>query len=101
MAKLRMPREQVENLLVERIRTGEDLAVKVEVAERTGGYRDWLHLFATWRNDTITQLKGAYEEKDIALEFEVSRRLRSARPRNSRSNIGRLQFVRGLGDSRI
>jgi hypothetical protein len=43
----------------------------VEVAERTWGYRDWLHRFATWRNDTITKLKAAYEGEDIALEFEA------------------------------
>jgi PAS domain-containing protein len=62
-------REQVERVLVERIRAGEDLAAKAEVANRTGGYRDWLHLFATWRDDTIAELKAAYEGKDIAQEF--------------------------------
>jgi uncharacterized protein (TIGR02391 family) len=71
MAKLRVPRERVEKVLVERIRAGEDVAAKVELAEGSGGYLDWLHLFATWRNDTITELKAAYEGKDIALEFEV------------------------------
>jgi uncharacterized protein (TIGR02391 family) len=71
MAKLRVPREQAESVLSKRIRAGEDLAAKIEVAERTGGYRDWLHLFATWRNDTITELKAAYEGKDISLEFEA------------------------------
>jgi uncharacterized protein (TIGR02391 family) len=72
MAELQVPREQVEKVLVECIRAGEDLAAKVEVAERTGAYRDWLHLFATWRNDTMVKLKAAYAGNDIALEFEVA-----------------------------
>ena len=71
MAKLRVPREQVEKMLGERVRVGEDLAAKAELAESTGGYKDWLHLLEVWRNDTITELKAAYEGKDIAFEFEV------------------------------
>ena len=71
MAKLRVPRERVERMLVECIRIGEDIAAKMELAEASGGFRDWLHLFATWRKDTITELKAAYEGTDIALEFEV------------------------------
>jgi uncharacterized protein (TIGR02391 family) len=71
MPKLRMPREQVEKMLVERIRAGKDIAAKVEVAETTGGHRDWLHLFATWRNDTSAELKAAYEGNDISREFET------------------------------
>jgi uncharacterized protein (TIGR02391 family) len=70
MAKLRMPRERVEKMLLEHIRVGEDLDVKLKVAEKTGGYRDWLHLLEVWRNDTITELKAAHEGKDIAFEFE-------------------------------
>ena len=71
MVKLRLPRQPVENLLRERIRPGEDIAANIEVAERSGGYRDWLDLFETWRNHTITELKAAYEGTDIALEFEA------------------------------
>ena len=70
MAKLRMPRERVEKMIVDRIRAGEDVAAKIEVAEATGGYRDWLHLFADWRNATITNLKAAYKGNEIAQEFE-------------------------------
>ena len=82
MAKLRVPREQAESVLSKRIRAGEDLAAKIEVAERTGGYRDWLHLFATWRNDTITELKAAYGGRDIVLEFEaVTERTKRSSPR--------------------
>jgi hypothetical protein len=69
MAKLRLPREKVENVLVERVRLGEDLDAKVNIAERTWGHRDWLDLFESWRADTITELKAGYEGKDIALEF--------------------------------
>jgi uncharacterized protein (TIGR02391 family) len=72
MAKLKMPREQVQKMLVERIQAGKDIAAKAEVAERSAGYRDWLHLFANWHIETITQLKGAYEGREIALEFEVA-----------------------------
>jgi uncharacterized protein (TIGR02391 family) len=69
MAKLLVPRERVKKMLVERIQAGKDLATKTEVAKETGGYRDWLHVFAKWRDDTIAELKAAYEGKDIAQEF--------------------------------
>jgi uncharacterized protein (TIGR02391 family) len=71
MAKLRLPRERIEKILVERIRVGKELDAKVSVAENTGGYRDWLHLFEVWRNDTLTELKAAYEGREIAFEFEA------------------------------
>jgi uncharacterized protein (TIGR02391 family) len=71
MAKLRMPRERVEKMLAERIRAGKDLDAKIKLAEKTGAYRDWLHVLEVWRNDTITELRGAYEGKDIAFEFEA------------------------------
>jgi uncharacterized protein (TIGR02391 family) len=72
MAKLRIARAQVEKMLVERIRVGKDIDAKAELAERAGGYRDWLHLYETWRHQTIEALKAAYEGKDIVLEFEVA-----------------------------
>jgi uncharacterized protein (TIGR02391 family) len=71
MAKLRMPSGRVETMLANRIRTGKDVGAKAEVAERTGGYRDWLHLFADWRNNTITELNAAYKGNEIAREFEI------------------------------
>ena len=70
MAKLRVPRAQAEKMLGDRIRTGKEIAAKIEVAEVTAGYGDWLRLFVAWRNDTITELNVAYEENDIALDFE-------------------------------
>jgi len=72
MAKLRMPLERARKMLADRIGAGEDIAAKVEIAERTGGYRDWLDLFATWRNSAIGDLKAIYEEKDTATEFEYA-----------------------------
>ena len=66
-----MARERVEQMLAERVRVGEDLEAKVKVAEKTGGYSDWLHLLEAWRNETITELKAAYEGKDIGFEFEA------------------------------
>jgi len=71
MAKLRMPRERVEKMLVERIRAGKDLEAKIKIAEKTAGHSDWLHLLEVWRNDTITELKAAYDGKDISFEFEA------------------------------
>jgi uncharacterized protein (TIGR02391 family) len=72
MPKLRLSRAQVEKMLSERIRTGKEVEKNVEIAERTGGYRDWLHLFASWRDDTIAKLKAAYEGSEIAREFEMT-----------------------------
>jgi uncharacterized protein (TIGR02391 family) len=71
MAKIQMPREQVKMMLVERIRTGEDVAAKTEVAAKNWRHLDWLDLFAKWRDDTIKALKNAYEEGGIAREFEA------------------------------
>jgi uncharacterized protein (TIGR02391 family) len=72
MAKLLMPREQVKKMLLERIRAGEDIDQKAEVAEKNWRHRDWLDLFAKWRGETVTALKAAYEGSDIAREFEYA-----------------------------
>ncbi|MEJ7841045.1 MAG: TIGR02391 family protein [Rubrobacter sp.] len=69
MAKLLKPREEVEKTIAARIRAGNDLTAKADVAERTAGYRDWLSLFATWRDETIAVLDTLYEEKDTGREF--------------------------------
>jgi hypothetical protein len=39
-----------------RIRAGNDLTAKAEIAESTGGYEDWLFLSAKWREETATEL---------------------------------------------
>ena len=72
MAKFLLPREQVKKMLIERVRAGEDVDAKAEIAENNWRHRDWLDLFAKWRDDTIKALKDAYEGTDIALEFEVA-----------------------------
>jgi hypothetical protein len=41
MAKLRMPVERAGKMLADRIQAGEEVAAKIELAEKTGGYRDW------------------------------------------------------------
>jgi uncharacterized protein (TIGR02391 family) len=71
MATLQIPREQVKKMLIERIRAGKDVDAKAELAEKNWRHRDWLDLFAKWRDDTITALKNAYEGRIIALEFEA------------------------------
>jgi hypothetical protein len=71
MAKLLVPREQVEQMLDERIRAGKDVDAKAEIAADNWRHRDWLDLFAKWRDDTIRALKNAYEGPHIAFEFEA------------------------------
>jgi hypothetical protein len=71
MVKLRLPREQVENVLAKRIRAGEELVGKEEVAERAGGYYDWISLFTDWRDQTIAALTAAYDDRRPAIEFEL------------------------------
>jgi uncharacterized protein (TIGR02391 family) len=72
MAKLRIPIERAEKLLADRIRAGEDIAAKIELAEATSGYRDWLHLFGVWRDNSIAELKTIYEGNETAREFEFA-----------------------------
>jgi uncharacterized protein (TIGR02391 family) len=72
MAKLRMPVERAGKVLDDCILEGEGVAANVELAEKTGGYRDWLDLFATWRNNSIAQLKAIYEGKEAAMDFEFA-----------------------------
>jgi uncharacterized protein (TIGR02391 family) len=68
MAKLLKPREEVKKAITARIRAGNDLTAKTEIAKSTGGYEDWLVIFAKWRDETATQLTALYEE-DIGREF--------------------------------
>lgn len=70
MAKLRLPSGQVEGMLDECIRAGQDLTANVKLAERTAGYGDWLELFGTWRVETIATLKAAYEGQEDLRGFE-------------------------------
>ena len=90
MAKLLKPREEVKKAIAARIRAGKDLTAKAEVAESTGGYRDWLFIFAKWREETAAELDTLYEERDIGREFTaMSRRRESTHPRASLFHTGK------------
>ena len=69
MAKLLKPREEVKKAIATRIRVGKELTAKAEIAESTGGYKDWLFIFAKWRNETAADLTTLYEEREIGREF--------------------------------
>jgi uncharacterized protein (TIGR02391 family) len=69
MAKLLKPREEVKKEIAARIRAGKDILAKAKIAESTGGYEDWLFIFAKWREETVAELTTLYEEKDIGRDF--------------------------------
>jgi len=69
MAKLLKPSEEVKKAIDARIRAGKDLTAKAEIAENTGGYVDWLFIFAKWREETAAELTTLYQETDIGQEF--------------------------------
>jgi uncharacterized protein (TIGR02391 family) len=69
MPTLLVSRERAKEILASRIQSGNQLVAQADTAERTGGYRDWLSLFATWRDKTIAELDDIYVEKDIGREF--------------------------------
>lgn len=69
MAKLLKPREDVRKAVAARIRAGKDLTAKADIAEGTGGYDDWLFIFAKWREETAAELNTLYEGRDIGREF--------------------------------
>jgi uncharacterized protein (TIGR02391 family) len=69
MAKLRMPRDEVQQALETCVRGGNELIAKADIAESTGGYRDWLQLVVAWRTETLAMLNHLYEGTDIGQEF--------------------------------
>ncbi len=69
MAKLLKPREEVKQAIAACIQAGKDLTAKAEIVESTGGYEDWLFIFAKWREETATELTTLYEERAIGREF--------------------------------
>lgn len=70
MAKLSKPRKEVKRAIDARIRVGKVLnTTQAEIAESHGGYKDWLGLFAEWREETAAELTALYEERDIGREF--------------------------------
>jgi predicted nucleotide-binding protein len=72
MTKLLVSREQVNGVLLERIRIGEDLVTKEVVAKKAGGHRDWISLFADWRDHTMAELRAVYDDKVVPIEFEFA-----------------------------
>lgn len=70
MPTLLVPRDQVEAVLTERIRSGEELLVKAEIVERTTGHSDWIELYERWKEGTLVELKAVYEGGGIPREFE-------------------------------
>ncbi len=72
MTTLQVPREQVRTVLIGRIEAGEELATtQADIAEKAGGWRDWLYLFATWRDHTIAELNAVYESEDERVTFDA------------------------------
>src|ERR1700730_12460478 len=69
MAKLLKPPEEAKKAIAARILVGKDLTAKADIAERTGGYEDWLVIVAKWREETAAKLTTLYEERDIGQEF--------------------------------
>jgi hypothetical protein len=69
MPTLLKPREEVKKAIAGRIRAGNDLLAKADIAEGTGGYQDWLFLFARWREETAAELTTLYGERDIGRDF--------------------------------
>ncbi|MEA2376518.1 MAG: hypothetical protein QOD13_425 [Thermoleophilaceae bacterium] len=69
MAKLLKPRQEVKKGIETRIRAGKEIAAKADIAERTGGYEDWLALFANWRDETAAELTTLYDERDVGRDF--------------------------------
>lgn len=82
MPRLLVSREHARQVLSACVRRGNELAQQVDLAERTGGYRDWLSAFSTWREETITELDALYVEKDIGREFGyATERMERSSPR--------------------
>ena len=69
MATLLMPREEVRHAIAVRIRAGNDLVAKADIAESSGRYEDWLNIVSSWRKETAAALTTLYEEQEIAREF--------------------------------
>jgi class 3 adenylate cyclase len=72
MTKLSLSPSEVKAVLAERIRSGEAISAKREVAERSYGHRDWIHLFVDWRDYTIAELNRVYKGNYISLEFDIA-----------------------------
>jgi hypothetical protein len=71
VATLLVLREQVRSVLVECVRTGEELLTQAEIVENTNGHKDWIELFGRWKERTLAELRTVYDGQDIPLEFDA------------------------------
>jgi hypothetical protein len=68
---LHVLRDQVRTVLVDCTETGEELLTHADIVEKAGGHRDWLDLFARWKDDTLTKLRSVYVGDEIPFEFDA------------------------------
>lgn len=67
MSKPSKPLQEVKRALDARIRAGKHLnTTQAKIATDTMGQRDWLDLFAEWREATADDLTALYEGRDVA-----------------------------------
>jgi len=66
-----MPREQARAVLDEWIKAAEGLAAKSDLADRNGGWRDWIFLFSRWREGTLAALRTMYQGDEVTFEFDA------------------------------
>src|ERR1700730_3872155 len=101
MTTLRVPREQVRTVLAGRIQAGEELATtQADIAERAGGWRDWLYLFSTWREHTTAELKAVYESEDEPRSFDAAPQTADPSSPQCASPYSKSAPNRGLGTPR-
>jgi uncharacterized protein (TIGR02391 family) len=79
--KLAKPREQVRKAITDRVQAGRDLVRKSAIAERSGGYEDWLSIFETWREETAEVIATLYDEREVSREFTaITRQVEHSSP---------------------
>jgi uncharacterized protein (TIGR02391 family) len=71
MATLLKPREEVKKAIAGRVRAGNELLAKAEIADSTRRYEDWFYIVKKWREETAAELSTLYEEQEIAREFSA------------------------------
>lgn len=69
MATLKISRQQAAGVLAAGIERGNQLVRQAELAERSGGYSDWISLCSAWREETVAELEAVYVERDIGQRF--------------------------------
>jgi uncharacterized protein (TIGR02391 family) len=69
MAKLLKNHEEVKRGIDDLIQGGKQLKIKSKIAESTGGYGDWLFIFANWREEGASELNKLYKGREVGREF--------------------------------